>query len=138
MGKGDESYPMAAKSQHEYAVYLFEQGYFEDAAKLLEEVLREAETGERWSDWATVQFALSHFAEAERGFRRALELSPDLSGAAVNFGALLASLKRWQEAITTLERVLPRLEPQGQSAVGALIEQCRAKLGGMAQSPGPR
>ena len=124
---------MAAKSQHEYAVYLFRQGYFDDAAKLLEEVLREEETGELWSDWATAQFALNHFAEAERGFRRALERSPDLKDAAVNFGALLANLKRWGEAIATLERVLPGLEPQESAVVTTLVEHCRAQAGAMAQ-----
>ena len=102
---------MAAKTQHDYAVYLFQQGFYEDAVNHLGEVLREQETSERWSDWATAHFALSHFPEAERGFRRALELNPDLADAAVNFGTMLASLRRWDEAIASFESVLPKLEP---------------------------
>jgi|SRR5579863_1345041 len=129
---------MAAKTQHEYAVYLFEQGYFEDAGKLLEEILGEEETGERWSDWATAQIARGHFAEAERGFRRALELSPESSDAAVNFGTLLASLHRWEEAITMLERALPRLEPQGRTVVSSFVEHCRAQIATTAQRPARR
>lgn len=119
---------MAAEAQHEYAVYLFERGLYADVVTHLDEVLREEETGERWSDWATAQFALSHFAEAERGFRRALELAPDMPDAAVNFGAMLAGLSRWAEAIDMLEGVLPRLERNGRAAVSALAEQCRAQL----------
>jgi Tfp pilus assembly protein PilF len=92
-----------AKEQHEYAVYLFQQGLCEHAVNQLDGVLREEETGERWSDWATAQFAQSHFAEAERGFRWAMELDPDLTEAAVNFGAMLVSLSRWKEAIALLE-----------------------------------
>jgi Tfp pilus assembly protein PilF len=124
---------MAAKAQHEYAVYLFQQGFYKDAVKHLDEVLREEETGERWSDWATAQFALSHFAEAERGFRRALELDPDLTEAAVNFGTMLVSLSRWSEAIARLEGVLPKLEPDARVVVSALAEKCRAQLGVVAQ-----
>ena len=101
----------------------------------LDEVLREEETGERWSDWATAQSALSHFAEAERGFRRAMELAPDLPEPAVNFGSMLAVLGRWAEAIVTLERALPRLEPEGRAAVSALVAQCREKLAANAQAP---
>lgn len=103
---------MVAKAQHEYAVYLFQQGFFADVVTHLDEVLREEETAERWSDWATAQSALSHFPEAERGFRRALELAPDLPEPAVNFGAMLAVLGRWAEAIVTLEGALPKLDPQ--------------------------
>jgi len=129
---------MASKAQHEYAVYLFQQGYYADAVTQLEEVLRAEETGERWSDWATAQFALSHFAEAERGFRRALELNPELADAAVNFGAMLVSLSRWKEAIAMLEGVLPKLLPEARESVSALADQCRAQLGPVAQGSGAR
>jgi Tfp pilus assembly protein PilF len=120
---------MAAKTQHDYAVYLFQQGRYEDALTHLDEILREQETGERWSDWATTQFALSHFANAERGFRRALEMSPELTDAAVTFGTMLVSLSRWREAIALFDDVLPKLDPEARAAVGSLAEQCREQLG---------
>lgn len=129
---------MAARDQHEYAVYLFQHGFFEDAVKQLDGVLREEETGERWSDWATAQFARNHFAEAERGFRRALELDPDLPEAAVNFGAMLVSLSRWREAFALLEGVMPKLRPEARPIVGALPEQCRTQLGAAAQGSNSR
>jgi Tfp pilus assembly protein PilF len=129
---------MAAKAQHDYAIYLFQQKLYEDAVTHLDEVLREEETGERWSDWATAQFALRHFAEAERGFRRALEMSPELADAAVNFGAMLGSQERWKEAVAILEGALPKLEPEGRAAVSALAEQCRAQMGDVAHGNVPR
>ncbi len=129
---------MATTAQHEYAVYLFQQGFYEDAVRQLDEVLHEEETGERWSDWATAQFALSHFPEAEHGFRRALELNPELPDAAVNFGAMLVSLSRWKEAIAMLEGVLPKLPPEARESVSALAEQCRTQLGPLAQGSGAR
>jgi Tfp pilus assembly protein PilF len=138
MWEKEQHFHMAANAQHEYAVYLFQQGFYEDAVKQLDEALREEETGERWSDWATAQFALSRFTEAERGFRRALELSPELADAAVNFGTLLVSLSRWREAIAMLEGALPKLEPEARVAVSALAEQCRAQLGAVAQGSNPR
>jgi tetratricopeptide (TPR) repeat protein len=129
---------MSMTKQHEYAVYLFEQGFYTDAASHLDELIREEESAERWSDWATAQFALSHFPEAERGFRRALQLNPDLSEAAVSLGAMLVALNRWKEAIATLESVLPKLEPEGRVSVEALVEQCRTQLGPLAQEAAAR
>ncbi len=129
---------MTASTQHQYSVYLFQQGYYADAVQHLDEVLRAEETGERWSDWATAQFALNHFAEAERGFHRALEMSPDLTEAAVNFGTMLVSLSRWREAIALYEGVLPKLEPEARAVVSALAEQCRTQLGAVAQGSDAR
>ncbi len=129
---------MAAKAQHEYAVYLFQQGFYQDAVGQLDKVLREEETGECWSDWATAQFALNHYADAERGFRRALELNPEMPEAAVNFGAMLVTLNRWSEAIAVLEGILTKLEPDARLSVNALVEQCRTKLGVVTETPATR
>lgn len=118
---------MSPRERHDYAVYLFEQGFFEDAARVFEELLREEEHAEFWSDWATAQFALSHYPEAERGYRRALELDPDSNEAAVNFGTLLAGLARWVEALELFDRVLPRLASENRTAVSELADQCRAQ-----------
>lgn len=120
---------MASKAQRDYAVYLFQQGFYPDTVAQLDELLRVEETAERWSDWATAQFGLDHFAEAERGFRRALEMNPEMPEAAVNFGMLLSSQGRCAEAVELFERALPGLEGEGRSAVENFIVQCRAQLG---------
>ena len=118
---------MSPKDRHDYAVHLFEQGYFEDAARVFEEILREEENSEFWNDWATAQFALSRYPEAERGYRRALEMDPDSTEAAVNYATLLAGLARWAEAIGLFDRVVPHLAPENRTAVSELAEQCRAQ-----------
>jgi tetratricopeptide (TPR) repeat protein len=119
---------MPAKTQHDYAVYLFQQGFYEDAILHLDEVLHEEETAERWSDWATAHFAAGHFQDAERGFQRALKLNPDHADAAVSLGAMLLSLRRWSEAIGMFEGVLPKLEPEARSFVSTLADQCREQM----------
>lgn len=119
---------MSLKSQHDYAVFLFQQGRYADAVMQFDELLQEQETGELWSDWATSQFALSQFKEAEYGFRRALEINPGLTDAEVNFGTMLMSLSRWREAVDMLDAALPKLEPAARGSVSALLEQCRAQM----------
>ncbi|HWZ56738.1 MAG TPA: tetratricopeptide repeat protein [Verrucomicrobiae bacterium] len=119
----------ASKAQHDYAVYLFQQGFYGDTVAQLDELLRVEETGERWSDWATAQFALEHFAEAERGFRRALEMNPGMADAAVNFGMMLSSQGRCVEAVELFERALPNLEGDARGTVQGFTAQCRAQLG---------
>lgn len=125
---------MAAKAQHDYAVYLFQQGFYADTVSQLDELLRIEETGERWSDWATAQYGLNQFAEAERGFRRALELDPELSEAAVNFGIMLSSQGRWADAAQLFERALPKLQGDARNTVENLIAQCRGQLDAAAKS----
>lgn len=127
---------METKAQHDYAVYLFQQGFYADAVALLDEVLRTDESAERWSDWATSQYALGRFPEAERGFRRALDLDPGMSDAAVNFGMLLSSQGRYREGAEFFEKALLKLEGDGRSAVENFILQCRAQLGAVS-SPEP-
>lgn len=120
--------PAACKAQHEYAVYLFQQGFYADTASQLNELLRVDETAERWSDWATAQFGLNRFDEAERGFRRALELDSGMSDAAVNFAMMLSSQGRFAEALDLFQRALPKLEGDARIAVKNFIQQSRAQL----------
>lgn len=120
----------ATKAQHDYAVYLFQQGFYADTVSQLDELLRVEETAEKWSDWATAKYGLSQFVEAERGFRRALELDPGLGDAALNFGMMLSSQGRFQEALDLFERALPSVKGESRQAVENFIQQCRAQLRG--------
>jgi glycosyltransferase involved in cell wall biosynthesis len=90
--------------EHEQALRLFEQGKYEDAAKILSVTLNTRETSEIWNDWATAQLMLGKAADSEEGYRRALELDPQSTRAAGNLGALLATCGRVREAIPLLER----------------------------------
>jgi Tfp pilus assembly protein PilF len=116
------------KAQHDYAVYLFQQGFYTDTVLQLDEVLRIEESAERWSDWATAQFGLNQFSEAEKGFRRALELDPGLADAAVNFGMMLSGQGRFAEAVECFEKALPQLQGDARNAVENFIRQGRAQL----------
>ena len=120
---------MAAKAQHDYAVYLFQQGFYGDSASQLNDLLHREETAELWSDWATAQFGLGRLDEAERGFRRALELDPGMPEAAVNFATMLVSQQRWAEAAELFQQAMPKLTPKEQAVVGEFIDRCREHLG---------
>jgi tetratricopeptide (TPR) repeat protein len=135
-GRSSKSF-MAAKAQHDYAVYLFQQGFYGDSASQLDDLLQREETAELWSDWGTAQFGLGRLDEAEKGFRRALELDPGLSEAALNFATMLFSQQRCAEAVELFQRALPKLEPKDQAIVSEFIERCRERLG-TAPQPTPK
>ncbi len=128
---------MAAKAQHDYAVYLFQQGFYGDSASQLDDLLRREETAELWSDWATAQFGLGRLDEAEKGYRRALELDPESPEAAVNFATMLFSQQRCAEAVELFERALPKLDAKERVIVDEFIERCRGRLG-TAATPTPK
>jgi pentatricopeptide repeat protein len=66
------------------AADFFRQGRFEDASRLLSEMIGQKESGDLWNDWAIVQLSL-----AERALRRALQLEPSNAEIAANLGVLL-------------------------------------------------
>lgn len=114
---------------------LFRQGRFEEASQLLFASLKQFPTSDRWSDWATARLACNQAAEAELGFRRALELNHENDHAALRLGFLLAASGRDPEAIFHLERGLHALPAPEHPAVLQLVHQCRARL---AASGSPR
>jgi len=63
---------------------LFAQGRYQEAIGSFEESLRQAETSEVWSDWATAQFASGRVPQAREGLKRALQLNPQNHQAAAN------------------------------------------------------
>ncbi len=106
----------------------FENGEYEHAAILLGEALRERQTSDRWNDWATAKFFADRAAEAEHGYRRALEMEPENIHAAVNLGALLAGLGRAQEAIPLLEKAAIHVDDGQRAKVTQLLKACRTKV----------
>lgn len=85
------------------AVQCFERKDFDGAAALLGECLLEEQTSERWNDWATARFFAGRSAEAEGGYRRALDMNPQSAQAAENLGTLLVGQGRGEEALPFLE-----------------------------------
>jgi len=88
------------------AVQCFERKEFDKAAALLGECLLEEQTSERWNDWATARFFAGRSAEAEGGYRRALDINSQSAQAAENLGTLLAGQGRGEEAIPFLETAI--------------------------------
>ena len=118
--------------KYHQAVSYFKKGDYDRAGLLLAECLLEGQTSERWNDWATAKFLSGRAAEAEGGYRRALEMDPENSQAIANLGALLAGQKRYSEAIPLLEFSVTRggVDPKG--ATGQLLEACKEAVAGRA------
>ena len=95
----------SAEHHHAQGILHFNAGNFEEAAKCLRAALREEDSSERWSDWASAEFCLSRHEEAEAGFEIALELDPSNHQAALNLATLLVSESRPHEAMRLLDSV---------------------------------
>jgi len=112
-------------SRYDQAVVHFERGDYECAAALLAQSLLENQTSSGWNDWATAKFLAGGLAEAEGGYRRALEMEPDNVQAVANLGALLAGQKRYSEAIPLLEFSIARSESGQHESTRKLLEVCK-------------
>jgi len=137
--KGENQMPnalatLSSDEMHTEGILLFEKKQYREALSLIERALGEQETGERWSDWGAVQRALGHRENAERGFRKALELDPKLEVAATNLGVLRS------EAELLERREAARVSPPVSASERAVIEAHRrfssalAELRGVARS----
>ena len=114
-------------SKHQEGLELFRQGRFEDAVRVLEQALHEEESSELWSDWATAQVQCQRQEQAERGYRRALEMDGANATVAANLGVLLAALGRYSEAIPSLEGALGQLPEADGAQVALVLEDCRRR-----------
>jgi len=92
-----------ARAKHQQALELMDKQHLDGALRLFGEALAQEETCERWNDWAVAQFTRNQFADAEQGFRYALELDPGNLEVTGNLGVLLVECEREHEAIPFLE-----------------------------------
>jgi glycosyltransferase involved in cell wall biosynthesis len=117
----------AQKDAVDRAARQFDLGNLEEAANLFEAVLKEHQTSNGWSDWATVQLARGRTGEAEEGLRRALRLDPHNAKAEAKLGILIASLGRTDEAIPYLERSVAGITGEDHAALMKLLSESRTK-----------
>ena len=114
---------------HIHGVKLVEAGKPAEAIPFLAAALHQEETSERWNDWATCQAACEHHAEAEKGYRRAIEIQPLSAEALANLAVLLVNQKRHAEAIPLLERVLAIPGVKQRKLIEDLLAACKAAVG---------
>lgn len=82
---------------------LLEQNEHREAAQLLSDAIAEhGESCTLWNDWAVAQCAAGRFDDAERAFRRALQVDPAYAPAIENLGTLLCSMGKKREALPLL------------------------------------
>ena len=112
---------------HERGIELFEEGRFEEASQLISAALLDSETSERWNDWAAIVLTGGRVDEAEKAFRRALEMDSENSQAAANLGLLLVGLDRSAEAVPFLERGLAGAEGEERTHLTDLLEALRSQ-----------
>ena len=117
-----------AESKHQLGIAAFEQGRYEEAARLFTQALEVKETAERWNDWATAQMMCQRGLAAEKGYRHALELDTGHHQAAANLGILLTGVGRFVEATPLLEQAINAIDPQQRAVVEQLLARCRETL----------
>src|SRR5579862_697037 len=106
---------------------LFEEGKFEEASRWFWLALEQRESSDLWHDWATARLAFNRLAEAEGGFRRALDLNPRNRLAALKMGLLLANRNRNREAVPYLEQGLEGMLPPERTELLRVIDETRRK-----------
>jgi hypothetical protein len=102
------------------ATQLIQNGNPAEASSLLQAALREAETSDRWNDWAAAETACGRTKTAELGFRRALQMNPTHRQASVNLATLLIASQRHAEAVPILEPHAASLTPEEKSILARL------------------
>ena len=125
------SQSLSQDEKHQQGIRLFQEGQFEESARLIGEALLGTETSERWNDWATAVLSCGRPAEAEKGFRRALEMDPQNSEAAANLGVLLVGRERAADAVPFLERGMARADAKAdkdqRAQLVGLLADCRSR-----------
>lgn len=86
--------------------------------------LTQEQTSEAWNDWAMVQLALGRQQDAERGFRKSLQLDQNYNKAAANLGILLFSSTRFNESLPFLQRALTAASHQEKEMLSRMLNKC--------------
>lgn len=124
-----------AAAAHMRGVRLAQEGKTADALPFLAAALRAEETSERWNDWASCQVACRRHDEAERAYRRAIDLDPQNAEALANFSAFLVNQSRHNEAIPFLERAIANPGGKQHQLLRDLLTLCKAAGGTPAEPP---
>ncbi|MFP5230537.1 MAG: FkbM family methyltransferase [Acidobacteriota bacterium] len=94
----------------------------------LEAAIAGGETCELWNDWATLQCGSGNLQEAERGYRRAIELDPSERQPAVNLGLILFAQGRLADALPLLDRHRNTLTDEERKAILQIANHIKSQM----------
>lgn len=119
---------MSAEEKHAAGVHLLGERRAQEASVLLEEAFHDAPSSERANDWGVAESLGGRAAAAERIFTQALVMNADNFDAALNLGVLLASRRRWREAVPLLEKAIDRIGEDQHALAAELLKRCRTQV----------
>jgi ubiquinone/menaquinone biosynthesis C-methylase UbiE len=80
---------MTVQEQHQQGIELFNNGKYREAVGIFSNLLQSDNSSEMWNNWASAQAAAGAFEEAEKGFKKALQIAPNNDQAAKNLELLV-------------------------------------------------
>jgi tRNA (mo5U34)-methyltransferase len=118
---------MSVQTNDNLAVQECLDGELPEALRLIEQSLAVEETADRWNSWASIQARSGNKRAGELGYRRALELDPEVGQAAANLGAIFASDLQFERATQMLQRAIEARNIDGAERLAAtqLLARCR-------------
>ncbi len=117
-------------ADHQLAVESYRKGALTEADKLMASALIQEENCETWNDWAMVQLALGRKHEAEKGFRKALQLDQSYDKAAANLGILLFSATKFTESAPYLQQACATADAQERETLKRMLTKCESTRAG--------
>jgi SAM-dependent methyltransferase len=111
---------------HRLAVESYRKGELSQAERFMSAALRQGENSQVWNDWGMVQLALGRQGDAERGFRKALQLDNGFRKAASNLGILLFSTAQFTESAPFLRQAYTESASTEREMLSAMIAKCDA------------
>jgi len=114
-----------------------QQDHRTEDLRLLETALADHESCELWNDWATLQYGSGNLEQAEKGYRRALQLDPAERQPAVNLALLLFAQGCLQEAMLLLDKHKDTLTAEESSAILQIAERLKSQAAAPHPVPAP-
>jgi ubiquinone/menaquinone biosynthesis C-methylase UbiE len=97
---------MTVQEQHQQGVSLFNQGKYKEAVQVFSGLLQNNQSSEIWNDWATAQAVAGELVDAEKGYRRALQLDPNNASAARNLAMLIETVSAHVQSLEKAKKEL--------------------------------
>lgn len=90
---------MTFQEQRQHGIDLYNAGKYQEAAQMFSSLLKANESSEVWNDWATAQACAGELSEAERGYKKALQIDPNNQHASRNLTMLVEGLTAHKQSM---------------------------------------